>query len=87
MKLSVLTFRRPEVIISDPKNTEELWRDVGHYLEKKGIVGYYTRHWIENGRLIIDFGSHTQFLAVDNMTVRDMKELHVEGKSEYNRTN
>lgn len=82
MELSLLTFRKPEVLISEPKHTEELWQDIGDYLKKQGIVGYYTRHWIENERLIIDFGSHTQFFAVDKMTVKDMKELHVEVKIE-----
>lgn len=81
MKLSLLTFKKSEVLISEPKNTEELWKDIGDYLEKRGIAGYYTRHWIENERLIVDFGSHTQLFVVNNMNVRDMIELHVEVKN------
>lgn len=37
MKLSLLIFRCPVILISHPKSTEELWRDDGDYLEKQGI--------------------------------------------------
>jgi hypothetical protein len=38
--------------------------------KKKKCQGY-TRCWMSNGQLIIDYGSHSYYLVVDGMTMSD----------------
>lgn len=73
-----MAFRKSNLLISEPKNDEELWRDVREYLTSCGYYDFTTKYWVEDDRLIIDYGEKNKYFAVSNMTVKDMKDLHVE---------
>ena len=62
-------------VISHPRNKQELWRDIHKVLEDMGFKTYYQRLYIENNKLKIDFGSHTEFFYVTDLTVADLREL------------
>ena len=39
---------------------------------------YYDRHWISNGELICDFGSHSQYIIYSELDIETLKESPVE---------
>lgn len=77
MKLHLVRFKEETKLISEPQTVKELWNNIKKYLESINYRSYYTRHWIEDNGLFIDYGSHTSFLKVTEMTVEDMRDLYV----------
>lgn len=47
-------------------------------LEDRGFKTYYQRLYLENDKLKIDFGSHTDFFYATDLTVADLRELSIE---------
>lgn len=75
MKLEFQTENKDTKVISHPRNKLELWRDIHKVLEDMGFKTYYQRLYMENDKLKIDFGSHTEFFYVADLTVADLREL------------
>ena len=78
MKLEFQMENNEIEVISHPRNKLELWRDIHKVLEDMGFKTYYQRLYIENNKLKIDFGSHTEFFYVTDLTVSDLRELSYE---------
>lgn len=78
MKLEFQTENNEIKVISHPRNKKELWRDVDKELEDRRFKTYYQRLYLENDKLKIDFGSHTEFFYVTDLTVADLRELSIE---------
>ncbi len=78
MKLEFHTNKNEIKGISHPRNKKELWRDIHKVLEDRGFKTYYQRLYLENDKLKIDFGSHTEFFYVTDLTVADLRELSIE---------
>ena len=78
MKLEFQMENNEIEVISHPRNKQELWRDIHKVLEDMGFKTYYQRLYIENNKLKIDFGSHTEFFYVTDLTVADLRELSIE---------
>lgn len=75
MKLEFQTDKNEIKVISHPRSRKELWRDIHKVLEDMGFKTYYQRLYMENDKLKIDFGSHTEFFYVTDLTVADLREL------------
>lgn len=78
MKLEFHTNKNEIKVISHPRNKKELWRDIDKVLEDRRFKTYYQRLYLENDKLKIDFGSHTEFFYVTDLTVADLRELSIE---------
>lgn len=78
MKLEFQKENNEIEVISHPRNKQELWRDIHKVLEDMGFKTYYQRLYIENNKLKIDFGSHTEFFYVTDLTVADLRELSID---------
>ena len=78
MKLEFHTNKNEIKGISHPRNKKELWRDIHKVIEDRGFKAYYQRLYLENDKLKIDFGSHTEFFYVTDLTVADLRELSIE---------
>lgn len=75
MKLEFQMENNEIEVISHPRSKQELWRDIHKVLEDMEFKTYYQRLYMENDKLKIDFGSHTEFFYVIDLTVADLKEL------------
>lgn len=75
MKLEFQTENNEIEVISHPRNKQELWRDIHKVLEDMGFKTYHQRLYMENDKIKIDFGSHTEFFYVTDLTVADLREL------------
>lgn len=78
MKLEFHTNKNEIKVISHPRNKKELWRDIHKELKDRGFKTYYQRLYLENDKLKIDFGSHTDFFYATDLTVADLRELSIE---------
>lgn len=62
--------RRKDKILYDESDTEdELIKTIQEFVDdhyEYGNIGHYMRRWLDNeGHLLIDFGSHTDFFFVE----------------------
>lgn len=78
MKLEFQMENNEIEVISHPRNKLELWMDIHKVLEDRGFKTYYQRLYMEKDKLKIDFGSHTEFFYVTDLTVADLRELSIE---------
>lgn len=78
MKLEFQMENNEMEVISHPRNKKELLRDIHRVLEDKGSKTFYQRLYLENDKLKVDFGSHTEFFYVTDLTVADLRELSIE---------
>lgn len=78
MKLEFQSEKNEIEVISNPRNKKELWRDIHKVLEDRGFKTYHQRLYLENDKLKVDFGSHTEFFYVTDLTVADLRELSIE---------
>ena len=78
MKLEFQMENNEIEVISHPRNKLELWRDIDKVLEDRRLKTYYQRLYLVNDKLKIDFGSHTEFFYVTDLTVADLRELSIE---------
>ena len=54
--------------MAEPSNREEVNKEIDKFLDDHNFKSYYTRVWEENGRLIFDVGSHTEFFILEGMS-------------------
>ena len=71
MKLIFQNSRGEERVIAEPTNREEISKEINKFLDDHNFKSYYTRIWEENGRLIYDVGSHTEFFILEGMTFEE----------------
>ena len=71
MKLIFQNSRGEERVIAEPQNREEISKEINKFLDDHNFKSYYTRVWEENGRLIYDVGSHTEFFILEGMTFEE----------------
>lgn len=71
VKLIFQNSRGEERIIAEPSNREEVNKEINKFLDAYNFKSYYTRVWEENGRLIFDVGSHTEFFILEGMSFEE----------------
>ena len=71
VKLIFQNSRGEERIIAEPSNREEVNKEINKFLDDHNFKSYYTRVWEENGRLIFDVGSHTEFFILEGMSFKE----------------
>jgi hypothetical protein len=71
LKLIFQNSRGEERVIAEPTNREEISKEIDKFLDDHNFKSYYTRVWEENGRLIYDVGSHTEFFVLEGMTFEE----------------
>ena len=71
MKLFFQNSRDEERGIAESSNREEVNKEINKFLDDHNFKSYYTRVWEENGRLIFDVGSHTEFFFLEEMSFEE----------------
>ena len=71
MKLLFKNGKGEEKLIAEPSSREEVIKDINKFLDGHNFKSYYTRVWEENGRLIFDVGSHTEFFLLEGMSFEE----------------
>ena len=71
MKLFFQNSRGKERVIAETSNREEVNKEIDKFLDAHNFKSYYTRVWEENGRLIFDVGSHTEFFLLEGMSFEE----------------
>lgn len=71
MKLFFQNSKGKERLIAEPSNREEVYKEVNKFLDDHNFKSYYTRVWEENGRLVLDVGSYTEFFILEGMTFEE----------------
>ena len=71
MKLFFQNSKGEERLIAEPANREEVNKEINKFLEDHNFKSYYTRVLEENGRLIFDVGSHTEFFILEEMSFEE----------------
>ena len=71
MKLIFQNSRGEERVIAKPQNKKEAVKEINKFLDDHNFKSYYTRIWEENGRLIYDVGSWSEFMVIEGMTFEE----------------
>ena len=71
MKLIFQNSRGEERVIAEPTNREEISKEIKKFLDEHNFKSYYIRIWEENGRLIYDVGSWSEFMVIEGMTFEE----------------
>ena len=71
LKLIFQNSRGEERVIVEPSNREEVNKEINKFLYDHNFKSYYTRVWEDNGRLIFDIGSHTEFFLLEGMSFEE----------------
>lgn len=71
MKLFFQNSRGVERLIAEPSNREEAINEINKFLDEHKYKSYYTQVCEDNGRLMIDVGSHTEGFALEGMSFED----------------
>ena len=71
MKLYFQNSRGDERLIAEPSNREEVVKEINKFLNDHNYKSYYTRVWEDDGRLVFDVGSHTEFFILEGMNFEE----------------
>ena len=71
MKLIFQNSRGEERVIAEPQDKKEAVKEINKFLDDHNFKSYYTRIWEENGRLIYDVGSWSEFMVIEGMTFEE----------------
>ena len=71
MKLYFQNSSGVERLIAEPSNREEVVKEINKFLDDHNYKSYYTQVCEDNGRLMIDVGSHTEGFALEGMSFED----------------
>ena len=71
MKLYFQNSRGVECMIAEPSNREEVVKEINKFLDDHNYKSYYMQVCEDNGRLMIDVGSHTEGFALEGMSFED----------------
>lgn len=70
-------------LLGKPNTIKDMSREIFEFLKEHGYRSYYKRYSVHDfDELYIDFGSHTCFFVVKDMSVQDLRDL---GLPEENR--
>lgn len=68
MKLYFKNYKGKEKLIATPQDYDDLWHEIHKYLDKMNFKSYYTRIINRNEEFKIDYGSHTEFFVVKEVS-------------------
>ena len=71
MKLYFHNSRGVERLIAEPSNREEVVKEINKFLNDHNYKSYYTRVWEDDGRLMIDVGSWSEFFYLEGMNFEE----------------
>ena len=71
MKLYFQNSRGVERLIAEASNREEVVKEINKFLYDHNYKSYYTRVWEDDGRLVFDVGSHTEFFILEGMNFEE----------------
>lgn len=76
MKLYFQNSKGEERVIAEPTNKEAVSKEIYKFLDNHNdniFKSYYTRAYVENGRLKLDVESHTEFFSfyLERMTYEE----------------
>ena len=71
MKLYFQNSRGVERLIAEPSNREEVVKEINKFLDDHNYKSYYTRVWEDDGRLVFDVGSYTEFFILEGMNFEE----------------
>lgn len=71
MKLFFQNSKGKERLIAEPSNREEVYNEINKFLDDHNFKSHYTRVWEENGRLVLDVGSWSEFFLLEDMTFEE----------------
>lgn len=59
-------------VIARVNNFDEFWKVMSNFIEERHFKSYYQRYWVENGKLKVDVGSHTEFFYISRSDGKDI---------------
>lgn len=68
MELYFQNNKGKEKLIAAPNGFNDLWLKINEYLDQIGVKSYYTRVINHNTEFKIDYGSHTEFFIVKEVS-------------------
>ena len=71
MKLFFQNSQGNERLIAEPFNREEVVKEINKFLDDHNYKSYYTQVCEDNGRLMIDVGSWSEFFYLEGMSFDD----------------
>ena len=71
MKLFFQNSQGNERLIAEPSNREEVVKEINKFLDEHNYKSYYTQVCEDNGRLMIDVGSWSEFFYLEGMSFED----------------
>ena len=71
MTLYFQNSRGVERLIAEPSNREEVVKEINKFLNDHNYKSYYTKVWEDDGRLVFDVGSHTEFFILEGMNFEE----------------
>ena len=64
--------RREERQIGTAYDYEHAYKIINKFLDEHNFKSYYTRGWMEDGRMCLDVGSWTEFFYLEEITIDDI---------------
>ena len=58
-------------LIAEPSNREEVVKEINKFLDDHNYKSYYTQVCEDNGRLMIDVGSWSEFFYLEGMNFEE----------------
>ena len=71
MKLYFQNSRGVDRLIAEPSNREEVVKEINKFLDDYNYKSYYTQVCEDNGRLMIDVGSWSEFFYLEGMNFEE----------------
>ena len=71
MKLYFQNSRGVERLIAEPSNREEVVKEINKFLDDHNYKSYYMQVCEDNGRLMIDVGSWSEFFYLEGMSFEE----------------
>ena len=71
MKLYFQNSRGVECLIAEPSNREEVVKEINKFLDDHNYKSYYMQVCEDNGRLMIDVGSWSEFFYLEGMNFEE----------------
>ena len=74
MKLFFQNSQGNERLIAEPFNREEVVKEINKFLDEHNYKSYYTQVCEDNGRLMIDVGSWSEFFYLEGMSFENWEK-------------
>ena len=65
MKLYFRSSNGNERIIAEPKDEQEVWKEIHKFCSDRNFKIHYVRQWQEGNRRWYDYGSWSEFFVLD----------------------